>query len=580
MKGKLFNFRSVPDPPKMNGSQPSEDRTAEQWLIGEARAFKRPLLISFAASLLAGLLAVAQARALAWACHRVVIEKSDISPVIPLSVAVLLLALSRSLLFYFSEKSASSAAAELKQRVRSRLYRQILSSGSAGHAGESATLVEAATVGVDSLELYFTRFLPQLALAATLPPLILFFTVPAEWRASLVLLFSAPFIPLLMILVGKGTQSLNRRQWSRLARLSGHLTDLLQGLPDLKICSAVKREADAVARLSEEYRHSTMAVLRVAFLSAFTLEFFSTVGTAVVAVITGFRLLSGHLQLVDGLFILLLAPEFYLPLRTLGLSYHSRMQGIAAAEQIFPLLVADDRAGDEPGYLPVPPGKLSIAYEGVTFRYKSARGGITSVDLCLIPGEITALVGASGAGKSTLAGLLLALAHPQEGRLTVNGTDLKSIDPKLWQSRIAMVPQSPFFFSGTIRENIAIGLFGCDDASIKRALLSSSALEFVEKLPLGLNSQLGDRGAGLSGGELRRLALARVFLRNPDLIILDEPTAGLDSENEQLVCKALRLLAEERTILLISHREDTVSWADRVVRISDGRIDNAEIPYA
>jgi len=561
-------------------SEPDDDRSAERWLLQEAATLRRPLLHSFAASLCAGLLVVVQARALARACHLIVIEKSFVSPLIPLATAFLALAAARSVLSWFAEKSAASAAALLKQRVRLRLYRRILNAGYSGRQADSATAVEALTVGVDALESYITRFVPHLALAAALPLILLFFALPAEWRASLVLVFSAPFIPLLMVLVGKGTQSLNRSQWSRLARLSGHLTDLVQGLPDLKICSAVKREAAAVRRLSEEYRHSTMAVLRVAFLSAFTLEFFSTVGTAVVAVIIGFRLLSGNLQFVDGLFILLLAPEFYLPLRTLGLSYHSRMQGIAAAERILPLLADGNHVGPEISYLPLPAGRLSISYEEVTFRYNSVRGGVTAVNLRLLPGEITALVGASGAGKSTLAGLLLGLTSPQEGRITINGTDLRQIEPQQWQKRIAMIPQAPFFFQGTVRENLTIGLDACSEASVLAALRAAAALEFVEKLPSGLDSPLGDNGAGLSGGELRRLALARVFLRDPGLIILDEPTAGLDRENEQLVCAAVRAFAQERTILLISHREETVSWADRIVRISDGRIDAAGVPYA
>lgn len=562
----------------MNNSQTAADRSAERWLLQETSALKPYLIRSFALSFFSGLLIIVQARLLARGCHLIIIEKSALAPLVPLACAVLLLALLRSLFVCFSERYTTTAAALLKQSVRNRLYRLTLAAGFTGRRDESAALVEAITTGVDSLESYFTRFLPHLALAASLPVLLLFFVVPVDWRVSLVLLFSAPFIPLLMVLVGKGTQSLNRSQWRRLARLSGHLTDLVKGLPDLKICSAVRHEAATVARVSEDYRHSTMAVLRVAFLSAFTLEFFSTVGTAVVAVIIGFRLLSGQLQFVDGLFILLLAPEFYLPLRTLGLSYHARMQGIAAAERIIPLLAAPDRAVAPPGYLPQPPGKLTIAYEAVSFRYSSGRGGVTAVDLHLSPGTITALVGASGAGKSTLAGLLLALAQPQEGRITANGVDLRCLDPLLWQKRLALLPQAPFFFAGTVRDNLAIGLSACSDAAIHAALRSAAAFEFIAKLPAALDTKLGDGGAGLSGGELRRLALARIFLRDPDLIILDEPTAGLDSYNEQLVGAALRVLAKERTVLLISHREDTVSWADRVVRISDGRIDTNEVP--
>ncbi len=474
----------------MNSSQAGEDRSSERWLVKEAAASRQHLLYSITLSFFTGLLVVAQARVLAWACHLIVIEKSSLAPIIPLALFVLLLAISRSLLFYLSEKYSVIAAASLKQSIRNRLYQRVLSAGSTGRGGDSATIVEVVTLGVDSLESYFTRFLPHLTLAATLPPAMLFFTVPTEWRASLVLIFSAPFIPLLMILVGKGTQSLNRRQWAKLARLSGHLTDLVKGLPDLKICSAVRREAETVARVSEEYRHSTMAVLRVAFLSAFTLEFFSTVGTAVVAVIIGFLLLSSSLSLFNGLFILLLTPEFYLPLRTLGLSYHSRMQGIAAAERLIPLLGGDNPLSEEVNYQVLPAGRVSIDYQGVTFHYSSARGGITAVNLQLAAGEITALVGASGAGKSTLAGLLLALSHPQEGRIVVNNVDLKNIDPKLWQRRIAMVPQAPFFFNGTVRENLAIGLSGCPDESIYSALRSAAAFEFIAKLPDGLNSIL------------------------------------------------------------------------------------------
>jgi ATP-binding cassette subfamily C protein CydD len=320
-----------------------------------------------------------------------------------------------------------------------------------------------------------------------------------------------------------------------------------------------------------------MSVLRVAFLSAFTLEFFSTVGTAVVAVIVGFRLLGGELELIDGLFILIAAPEFYLPLRTLGLSYHSRMQGIAAAEKIVPLLSLCGYENRSECTLPVPPGSLSIVYENVTYRYPSGRGGVVGADLVLSPGAITALVGESGAGKSTLAWLLLGLASPQGGRVIVNGTDLSLINPSDWRRRVAWIPQTPFFFCGSIRDNLAMGLTAVDDKSIRDALDSAAALQFVERLPGGLDYRLGDRGAGFSGGELRRLAVARIFLRGADLVILDEPTAGLDRENELHVCGALKRLAAGRTVLVISHREETTGFADRIVRLINGKVETVSL---
>lgn len=551
---------------------------AERWLAAEARLVQRSLVISIWWALVAGLLIVLQARVLALACHRVVIEGSGLSPILHLAAWVALLALFRGGCTWLGERHAAAAAADLKQRVRSLLYRRLLSLGPAERGGGTGPLVEAVTFGVDALEPYLSRFIPHAALAALLPPLCLLFVVRAEWRSGLVLLFSAPFIPLFMVLIGRGSETLNRRQWSRLSRMSGHLLDLIRGLPDLKICSAARREAAAVARVSEEYRHSTMAVLRLAFLSALTLEFFTTVGTAVVAVIIGFRLLNGQLSLLDGLFVLLLAPEFYLPLRVLGLSYHSRMQGVAAAERIAPLLAPAAATAGLEGDAPAPSGPLAVKFSRVTFHHAGGRGGVIDISLELSPGTITALVGESGAGKTTLAGLLLGLNSPQQGQVTVNGIDLATVHPSAWRSRIAWVPQQPFFFQGSVRDNLTIGLATTSADDIHAALEAASALAFVEKLPNGLDTLLGDRGAGLSGGELRRLALARVFLRNASLVVFDEPTAGLDADNERLVSASLRRLAMGRTLLVISHREQTVSVADRVALLSGGRITMMDAP--
>jgi len=348
----------------------------EAWLLEESKAVRSELAATIGWAVAAGLMIVLQARLLAMACHRIVMEQANLSSILPLAVAVAMVALIRGGLLLVSERSAVAAAAKVKQRVRTLLYGKLLESKPAGRVGEeTGALVEAVTAGVEGLEPYVSRFLPHLALAALLPLLALIFVIPTEWRSGLVLLFSAPFIPLFMILIGRGSEKLNQRQWSRLARMAGHLLDLVQGLPDLKIFGAAKREAEVVARISDRYRQATMAVLRVAFLSAFTLEFFATIGTAVVAVVIGFRLLNASLTLVDGLFVLLLAPEFYQPLRTLGLSYHSRMQGVAAAERIAPYLDPD---ADMPlaGMLPAPSSASVIVFENVSFRCNSGRGGL------------------------------------------------------------------------------------------------------------------------------------------------------------------------------------------------------------
>jgi ATP-binding cassette subfamily C protein CydD len=557
----------------MNTTPEPAEPNAERWLFGSLTSVRRPLLVAVSAALLATVAAVFQARVLAVACHRLVIEGAAVAAIMPLASYLLLLALLRSILAYIGERQSSRAAAILKKEIRSTLYRRIQARPAASGPADSGALLEAVTQGVDALEPYVARFIPHLAVAALFPPLCILLLLPFDWRSGVVLLFSAPFIPLFMILIGKGAQRLNRREWSRLATMSGHLLDLLRGLPDLKICGAAQREAAAVARVSAEYRHSTMAVLRLAFLSAFTLEFFTTVGTAVVAVIIGFRLLSGSLTLADGLFVLLVAPEFYLPFRTLGLSYHARMQGVAAAEKLAPLLASASATTAPLAPSAVPGGGLTMAFAGVTFRHGGDRGGVKAVDLLLPAGTVTALVGPSGSGKSTLAGLLLALAPPDEGRITANGIDIQQFAREEWHKRLAWIPQKPFFFCGTVRDNLAIGLRDCSDAAILAALEAAAALSFVQGLPGGLDYRLGEGGAGLSGGELRRLAITRVLLRRAELVILDEPTAGLDRENEQQVMAALTRLAEGRTLLLISHREETVKWSDRVVRLLDGCIE-------
>jgi ATP-binding cassette subfamily C protein CydD len=289
-------------------------------------------------------------------------------------------------------------------------------------------------------------------------------------------------------------------------------------------------------------------------------------------VIIGFRLLLGSLSLGEGLFVLLMAPEFYLPLRNLGLSYHARMQGVAAAERIAPLLARSLPEGFA-GYLPAPSGPPSIIFEGVSFRYGGVRGGVTAVDLELPAGSITALAGGSGAGKTTLARLLVGLARPESGRILINGHDLTTLAPDSWRSRLAWVPQAPYFTSGTVRENLLLGRPDADENLINMALAAAAADQFISHLPHGLDTLLGDRGAGLSGGELRRLALARAYLCQATLVVLDEPTAGLDAENERLVCEALERVARGRTVLVISHREQTLSYTERVAEMVEGRIE-------
>ncbi len=553
-------------------------RSPEPWLRQQARTVRGQLVTALLWGLAGGLLIILQARLLAVICQRVVIDGQGLAAVQPLLAWVVLIILLRGSASYRGEHAAVRAAAEVRQQVRSRLYRKLLLLKPAGLAGEVGPLTEVVTAGVEGLEAYLARFLPQMVLAGLLPLAMLLVVLPTEWRSGLVLLFSAPFIPLLMVLIGKGSEALNRRQWERLASMAGHLLDLVQGLPDLKIFGRAKHEAELVASVSEEYRQGTMAVLRVAFLSAFTLEFFATVGTAVVAVLIGFRLLAGNLSLVDGLFVLLLAPEFYLPLRNLGLAYHSRMNGLAAAERIMPLLeqpIPEMTQAD--GVLPAYRAP-EIRCAAVTFRYGGERGGVQDISLTIPSGGLTALVGASGSGKSTLARLLLGLARPESGSITVDGIDLAALNQTAWRVQLAWVAQQPFFMVGSIRANLLLGADAADETAIRDALEQAALWPVIARLPAGLETVLGDQGAGLSGGELRRLALGRVLLRDARLVVLDEPTAGLDADNERLVLETLKRLAVGRTVLVISHREAAIACCDRVVELANGRLERVVTP--
>ncbi len=553
----------------------------ETWLRKHARSVKGKLFSSLLWNFAGGLLIIIQAWLLATVCHRAVIDKDGLYAVLPLLGWLGLIALFRAVAVYQGEIAAVKGAADVRQVVRTALYRRLLFLKPAGVTGEVGALTEAVTSAVDALESYIARFLPQMFIAALLPLAVLIIVIPFEWRSSLVLIFSAPFIPLLMVLIGKGTEALNQRQWSRLSLMAGHLLDLVQGLPDLKIFGAAKREAELLADVSEQYRAGTMAILRVAFLSAFTLEFFSTVGTAVVAVIIGFRLLAGELPLQYGLFILLLAPEFYLPLRNLGLAYHSRMNGLAAARQIIPLIEQSPSLDNETSVCreksanTVPP---EIRCDSVSFSYGGNRGGVQDINLTIPGGSLVGIVGASGSGKSTLARLLLGLSRPESGTITVGGVELSKLDQDAWRSELAWVPQQPFFFNASIRENLLLGRPNATDEEIKKALEAAALSNVINSIRDGLDAVLGEGGAGLSGGELKRLALARVFIRGASVVVLDEPTAGLDRENEKLVLDSLEHLAVGRTMLIISHREKTINLCNNLFVLSDGRLESVVTP--
>ncbi|MFD4631658.1 thiol reductant ABC exporter subunit CydD [Streptomyces sp. NPDC058284] len=479
-------------------------------------------------------------------------------------VLLTVVALGRGLVSWLAELAAHRASAAVKSELRGRLLERAGALGP-GWLGEQRTgsLISLATRGVDALDDYFSRYLPQLGLAVVVPVAVLARIVTEDWVSAVIIVVTLPLIPVFMILIGWATQNRMDRQWRLLSRLSGHFLDVVAGLPTLKVFGRAKAQADSIRKITGEYRQATMRTLRIAFLSSFALELLATISVALVAVTIGMRLVHGEMELYDGLVVLVLAPEAYLPLRQVGAQYHAAAEGLSAAEEIFEVL---ETPVPPAGTGAAPSGVLSV--EGVTVRYPGRTSdAVSKAAFQVAPGETVALVGPSGAGKSTLLNVVLGFVRPTEGRVCVGGVDLADVAPERWRERIAWVPQRPHLFAGTIAENVRLARPEADDAQVREALRDAGALEFVDALPAGAGTALGEDGAGLSAGQRQRLALARAFLADRPVVLLDEPTAALDGGTEAEVVEAVRRLAVGRTVLLVVHRPALLAVADRVVRL-------------
>jgi ATP-binding cassette subfamily C protein CydD len=421
--------------------------------------------------------------------------------------------------------------------------------------------------GTEALDGYFVQYLPQLVLAVLVPAAVIATLGFTDWRSAVIIGVTVPLLPVFLALVGMHTKQQTAHQWRELARLGGHFLDVVSGLPTLRVFGRTQAQVSVLRRIADEHRQATVQTLRTAFLSALVLELVATLSVAVLAVSVGFRLLSGHLDLETALLVLLLAPEAFLPLRAVGTSFHAAASGLSAAETAFAVLDEPlPAAAPRGGFVPRQP---LVRLEGVTVR----EDGRTSLNRCWVtihPGEQVALVGPSGSGKSTVLSLVLGLLTPTEGRVLVDELDLADLDVSRWHSQIAWVPQFPHLFARSVADNVRLGRPGATDAEVRVAARAAHAEEFVEALPRGFDTVLGEGGRGLSVGQQRRLAVARAFLCDAPLLLLDEPTAGLDADSEAAVSAALQRLCEGRTVLLATHRTELITASYRVVHLEAG----------
>ncbi|MFI9119211.1 thiol reductant ABC exporter subunit CydD [Streptomyces bikiniensis] len=544
-------------------------------LLRYARATRLFLIAVVVLGLVGAALVVAQAMLIA---EIVVGSFQEGRSVSALAAPLLLLtgvAVARGLVSWLTELAAHRASAAVKSELRGRLLGRAAALGPGWLSGQrTGSLIALATRGVDALDDYFARYLPQLGLAVVVPVAVLARIVTEDWVSAAIIVVTLPLIPLFMILIGWYTQARMDRQWKLLSRLSGHFLDVVAGLPTLKIFGRAKAQAESIRAITSEYRQATMRTLRIAFLSSFALELLATLSVALVAVTIGMRLVHGDLDLYTGLVILILAPEAYLPLRQVGAQYHAAAEGLAAAEEIFDVLEQPVRNGGTGAV----PDSVRLELDAVTVRHAGrAEPSLDAVTLTVEPGETVALVGPSGAGKSTLLDVVLGFTAPEPGgTVRVGGEDLAGLDPEAWRSRIAWVPQRPYLFAGTIAENVRLARPDASDEAVREALRDAGADGFVAELPDGLDTPLGEDGAGLSAGQRQRLSLARAFLADRPLLLLDEPTAALDGETEAGVVDAVRRLAAGRTVLLVVHRPALLAVADRVVGLGT----NAGTPVA
>jgi thiol reductant ABC exporter CydD subunit len=541
-------------------------------LLRRARAARRLLAADVALGLGTALLVLVQATLIA----DIVTRAFDGAPLREVRNQLVVLGLAfaaRGVLAWGFEVAGRRAASSVLSELRLALVeRRLRAQPAALDGAEGGEIAAAAVHGVADLEAYFARYLPQVILAAIVPLVVLGWLGAIDLGSALLMLITLPLVPLFMWLIGRYTAERTRERWLALRLLSTHFLDVVRGLPTLRAFNRSRAQATTIAEVGERYRRAAMGTLRVGFLSGSALELAATLGVALVAVTVGVRLADGGLGLQAALTVLILAPELYAPLRQLGAQFHASANGLAVADRMLGLLEAPPAVASGGRLVPPNPAEAPVRLERVSFAYPSRPDLVLDeLDLELLPGETVALVGASGTGKSTVATLLLRLADPLDGRITVGGLDLAECRTDVWRRLLAWVPQHPTIFRGTVADNIRLGAPRASAGRTREAAMLAGADRFVRALPHGYETIVGDGGRTLSAGERRRIALARAFLREAPFVILDEPTADLDRLSADVVAEAVERLRPGRTVLLIAHRTELVHHADRVVSLdSDG----------
>jgi ATP-binding cassette subfamily C protein CydCD len=532
-------------------------------LLRRARSSSGFLLVCVVIGLAIAACVLGQAVTLAVAINRVFLGGADLRDIGMLLVLLAALTAIRTALAYLQETAAARASATVKSELRDGLMRRATDGGpswlSEHRAGE---ITQLATRGVEAIDPYFARYLPQLVLTAIVSPLFVVVIWATDWISGVVLLLTLPIVLLFMVLAGLSAQRRTDEQWRTLERLSNHFLDVVEGLTTLRVFGRARAQRGAVESVTQEYRRTTMRVLRISFLSSFVLDLFASLSVAIVAVQVGLRLIGGSIELEVALIVLLLAPEAFQPLRTLGAGYHAAAEGRSVTRKILDLL--DDPApprGTHPVLAPIE----FVAVHDVSVRHvDTAICTLAPTSFGLRKSEVVALVGPSGCGKSTLLSVMLGFLNPCAGRVWMDGISVAEADPQSWLRHIAWMPQRPTLVAGTVADNVRLGAPDAPDDEVAAAM-AKAACESVDP-----RRRIAQNGADLSAGERQRIALARCFLRaerGASLLLLDEPTAHLDAPTEQRTLAAIRQFSVGRFVLMVAHRPSAIHFADRIIEV-------------
>lgn len=555
----------------------AREKVCARWLKGQSKAVRKSITLAASVAIISGLGVIIQAAALAFLMQAIIIDKLPWASLVTPLWVLFGVFIVRSLCVYGHQVLGFEAGAKVRASIRQQLLAKFSTLGPAEikhrQSGElSAIMLEQ----VDALENYFSRYLPQQIIVGVLPIIMIIVIMPINWVVGLIFLFTGPLVPIFMALVGMGAASANRSQFLAMARMSGYFLDRLQGLPTLKLFGQAAQELNTINQITDGFREKTMAVLRIAFLSSAILEFFSAVAVALVAVYVGLGLLgqihfgpAKHISFREALFVLLLAPEFFMPLRQLAINYHDRAAALGAADAILNILEKDTDALDTRRTGESHPDKYSLIEFNTVSKFYEQRQVLKDINLLITAGEKIALVGESGAGKTTLLNLLLGFEAVTEGQICLNGLP---VNREYAAKAIAWVGQNAYIFHGSIKENIALAEPDASEQRIINAAQAAGVNEFSEQLSEGLLTQIGERGYGLSGGQIQRIALARAFLKNADIILLDEPTANLDATNKSALLAVIDQLFADKTLIIATHDPLVINRMVRRITLQQGRL--------